>query len=348
MISFSDKIIISILACLLLLSTGFAGCIVKNNETPGQIPVIQKLINQALPGDIIHIPSGTYYENIIINKSITLRGESAVSTIIDGNHSGTAITITAEKVEVSGFTIRNCDSGYYDSGVYITANSTRISNVTILNNTNIGIYLEKSHHTSITDNTIYSSIMGIYIWQSSNNTINKNTILGNQNGIFLRISPNNIIEKNTIYNTTLYGFYTTHMSENNSILNNVFRWNNYSVYIGSPQCKVIGNILENNSVGINLKGSKGSVVYNNKLYYNNMGVFICCAANNNIIYYNTFIKNSKWDAYDPFNNQWDNGTVGNYWSNYTGFDSNNDGIGDIPYNITGGNGRDRYPLMKPT
>jgi hypothetical protein len=43
-------------------------------------------------------------------------------------------------------------------------------------------------------------------------------------------------------------------------------------------------------------------------------------------------------------NVWDNGAEGNYWSDYTGVDSNHDGIGDTAH-IIGGNNTDRYPLM---
>jgi hypothetical protein len=46
-------------------------------------------------------------------------------------------------------------------------------------------------------------------------------------------------------------------------------------------------------------------------------------------------------------NIWDNGTTGNYWSDYVGQDVNNDGIGDSPY-IINENNQDNYPLMEPT
>jgi nitrous oxidase accessory protein NosD len=47
-------------------------------------------------------------------------------------------------------------------------------------------------------------------------------------------------------------------------------------------------------------------------------------------------------------NQYDDGSEGNYWSDYKGKDADGDGIGDIPYMIYGTAGeQDDYPLMKP-
>jgi nitrous oxidase accessory protein NosD len=44
---------------------------------------------------------------------------------------------------------------------------------------------------------------------------------------------------------------------------------------------------------------------------------------------------------------WDNGSRGNYWSDYNGTDADSDGIGDTPYVIDVLN-EDRYPLMQST
>lgn len=46
------------------------------------------------------------------------------------------------------------------------------------------------------------------------------------------------------------------------------------------------------------------------------------------------ISNGWENAFDDgVDNQWDNGAIGNYWSDYSGKDTNDDGIGDTPYTI---------------
>ena len=67
-----------------------------------------------------------------------------------------------------------------------------------------------------------------------------------------------------------------------------------------------------------------------------------------MIYHNNFINNEQ-NAYDGCNNTWDNDypSGGNFWDDYNGTDEDEDGIGDTPYPIPGGDNDDRYPLMEP-
>ena len=71
-------------------------------------------------------------------------------------------------------------------------------------------------------------------------------------------------------------------------------------------------------------------------------------ASNNFVYHNYFINNSRQvsNFYGTETNSWDNGSEGNYWSDYNGTDTNEDGIGDIPY-VIDENNQDNYPLMSP-
>ena len=76
-------------------------------------------------------------------------------------------------------------------------------------------------------------------------------------------------------------------------------------------------------------------------------MYFCCGAQSNMMYYNTFKQNTEWNARDKVNNQWDNGSIGNYWDDYNGTDADGDGLDDTPYGISDGSNQDRYPLMNP-
>ena len=65
---------------------------------------------------------------------------------------------------------------------------------------------------------------------------------------------------------------------------------------------------------------------------------------NNRIYLNAFISNSAQDNGNA--NEWTHGGLGNYWSDYTGNDTNSDGVGDTPRFINP-NGRVESCLTEP-
>jgi hypothetical protein len=88
---------------------------------------------------------------------------------------------------------------------------------------------------------------------------------------------------------------------------------------------------------------------NNKFYRNNITDLLLRTSNNNIFFENNFVIDNFLSM--GGNNLWDNGTVGNYWSDYAARYPNasemgNSGIGDTPYVIDADN-VDYYPLMRP-
>jgi len=108
-------------------------------------------------------------------------------------------------------------------------------------------------------------------------------------------------------------------------------------------------IVKNSWYGILLRNSLSSgknFIMRNNICNNGLGLFL--GVKSNYIYHNNFIDNTR-QAWDNKNNTWDKGysSGGNYWSDYTGNDSDGDGIGDTPYPIPGGDNEDRYPLMEP-
>ncbi len=138
-------------------------------------------------------------------------------------------------------------------------------------------------------------------------------------------SSNNVISNNSIMNTTR-GINIEPEVENNTIHLNSISFN--------------GN-------AIRVQDATKNTIYRNLITFNDRGILLCCGSIGNLVYLNTFKNNSVWHGYDLFHNKWDNGNVGNFWDDYKGNDNDKDGIGNYPYNVTGGVSQDNYPLMTP-
>ncbi len=259
----------------------------------GNYSSIQEAIDSASNNDSIYVSNGTYFENIIITKSIDLFGEDKNSTIIDGNSSGTVIHILADFVKISGFTITNINptSQNEDDGIKIGSNYNTISDCNISSNSNYGLYLGEN---------------------TKNNIIKYNIFYNNKYSIYANNAKTNDISSNTFTSSADYGLYFDNDSNDNLISDNIFTENNYTIRI---------------------RGSEKNTIFKNLIMNNKYGLYLCCGAKNNLAYNNFFINNSNWNAIDALVNKWDNGIVGNYWDDYSGPDANGDGIGDIPYLI---------------
>ena len=122
--------------------------------------------------------------------------------------------------------------------------------------------------------------------------------------------------------------------------------NDVTVGVFSDNVGLEGFTIKNGTKGIMLNNSSKNTIKENTIINNNYGIYIDNKSTNNTIYQNNFIDNTK-NAYDLSTNFWNFSSNGNYWDDYIGSDENDDGIGDIPYNISGGDSQDMYPLMVP-
>jgi parallel beta-helix repeat protein len=226
--------------------------------------------------------------------------------------------------------------------LYGNINNTVIGN-TIYNHTWHGIHVEYSNNCIITKNNVYNNLRsGIYLFQSNLSTISENIAtyngkLGGHDGILIRESINNTISQNTVQFNYDDGIGLNFNCTNNSILNNVITNNGWAGIILFSECNdndLINNMITDNSWhGIYLSDSSDNDVIGNRIKDNIIyGVYILnLGCENNLFSYNFFIGNGR-NAYDDgWYNYWNSSTIGNYWDNYTGIDTNDDGIGDTPF-----------------
>jgi parallel beta-helix repeat protein len=238
------------------------------------------------------------------------------------------------------------------------------------NNEN-GIWLYNSNNNTISRNivrnnyreigSLYTEGSGIFLMESSGNTIEKNYVANNQFGINLRGTRYNIVHENTVHNNHYIGILLKY-SENCIILKNEVTYNANKtwwiftswggIFLFASSINVIeeNNVSNNYYNGLTLRSSYNNTIIKNLLKNNTeKGIEIPYdpMPGYNAIYYNAFLENGLNAEDNSSNNYWDNGINGNYWDDYTGLDTDDNGIGDVPYNITGSAGsQDNFPLMK--
>lgn len=213
----------------------------------GNYSSIQTAVDNASAGDTIYVYNGTYEENPIIDTSIVLIGENKHGTIITGDGNKFVVTLTADHIMLSGFTITNSQKKYPFAGLYINSDFNTISD-TILTENYYGIQLG---------------------YEACHNRILNNTIFHNrQCGIYFNHASDNILIGNFVSDHPVNGFGLYEFSNTNRIINNTFSHNRYSgVNIReSYQNQVIGNTFIQDEVGLHTPSPEYQTIINGNTF----------------------------------------------------------------------------------
>ena len=305
----------SLLTCFLVTT--------PNGKTIQSIGTIQEAINTAENGSTIQVPSGTYYEHVVINKTVSLIGEENFTSVVDGGNNGTVVEITANDVFITGFKVQNSGYGWDRNGIY----AHNVDNCTVKHNYlfNVchNIKIGFSHNSQVIENTINGTMIsptmyGIRIENSTNCIVAYNNVSDCVGSIHLQNATYCTVTRNYLFKDSqgirLYSPCTYNNITENTICNNT--------YDGMVSIMPTNNTLRDNR-----------------------------------IFHNNFINNTNPFIIQSNYNIWDDGypAGGNYWSRYNGTDLNkgayqnetgSDDIGDTPYAINTYD-KDRYPLMRP-
>ncbi|UCE73152.1 MAG: right-handed parallel beta-helix repeat-containing protein [Methanomassiliicoccales archaeon] len=255
-----------------------AGTIYVGGSGLGNESSIQAAIDLAIEGDTVFVydNSAPYYEDISVYKTINLVGENRDTTIIEGTWSTDVVNITADRVNVTGFTVKGSGGFPGDSAIELyDVVGCRVFNNTALSNVGYGIHLSSSKNNMIRANHILSnSQIGIRLLLSSNNNVTANEVISTYfNGIELLSSSKNNITGNTISNNVC-GIYLSSSSDNNITDNNVSSNEWDGIYLSSSSNNTIysNDVSENEQNGLFLASSQDNEVFGNN--FTNDGLFI--------------------------------------------------------------------------
>jgi len=256
---------------------------------------IQDAVDNASEGDTIRVWNGTYEENIVVDKSVSLVGNGSETTTIEGSGRDDVVRITADWVKIRCFTIT--ESGMGNKGVKIESNNITIQNSTCSNNDD-SIYLYYSNDCIIENNTSSNNGRGIRVYNSINCTITNNTCLNNDEGIFIYGSSDCTIANNTCSSNNKYGINLRYPS-NITIENNICHSNHlYGIRLRDSNNSTIVNntCTASNNNGISLRYSSNDTLENNICSNNDYGITLAYSYNGSITN-NTCSANNNYGIY---------------------------------------------------
>jgi len=197
-----------------------------------------------------------------------------------------------------------------------------LENRTIDNSEEVGVlYLVNCHNITVRNLNVTKNGHGIHFYNVTGSRVENVTAIENNYGICLQSSEQNVVSYS--YCRSNWVGICVQDSRNNLFESNRIEWGEK----GFSLVESSNNTLEGNSVLHTLYGIRVS------------------SSNFNRVFHNNFVQNDEQvDLLFSYQNSWDNGFEGNYWSTYNGSDLNNDGLGDFPEEIDDAN-TDLYPLL---
>lgn len=338
-----------------------AGNISVNHDSDSSL---SQALERAESGDTVYVNAGRYTTaNLVIDKPLVIIGRGMPTLDGDGQQEHILI-IRSDHVTVDGLRFINVGRSFLKELSAIRV--VRVRNVTIRNNvienSFFGIYFEHGAYSTVEHNTILGNFEreatsgnAIHVWKGNRMHIHHNRLEGHRDGIYLEFVDSSKIMHNHSLNNLRYGLHFM-FSNHDAYTDNTFESNAAGVAVmfskfirmhrnkfirnwGSASyglllkeiydAEITHNVFIGNSVGINAEGSTRINYRHNTLKGNGWAVKIAGACYENIFEANNFTSNAFDVSYNSKVN--DNRFDGNYWSEYTGYDLDKDGLGDVPY-----------------
>lgn len=340
---------------------------------------IQAAIDRAAPGDVIEIHRGRYVENLLIEKSLSLRGIDRPT--VSGGLKGDTIRITAEDVVIDGLIVSDSGDSLRDqnSGIYIWPGAHRavVRNCDLTYNL-FGLWVEQANDVLIENNVItgkreYRSPMrgnGIQLYNTRGARVFDNNVSFVRDALYVDVTHDAIFRGNKLHHSRYGTHYMNsyrNLWEDNDVWmnrgglalmevrdqvvrnNRVWANSDHGIMLRTIQDAVVeNNVLAGNARGFFIYDAEYNTLRDNLITDNIVGVHLWAGSKNNVVEGNDFIANREQVRYVGARDMVWGEESGNHWSNYLGWDRNGDGLGDVRYEANDLVDRLswRHPMMK--
>ena len=329
-----------------------------------KIKTIKEALLLAKNKDTIRIKKGVYKETKLnINKEIHIIGED--HPVIDGqNKTESIFSVKADNFTIAGLHFKNVGLSYTKeiAGIFVLKSTNFVIKDNKFDHVFYAFILQRTKYGVVQHNTITGNAKsetsagnGIHLWKCSHMRIEQNRISGMRDGIYFEFVSNSHISNNTSKNNVRYGLHFM-FSNHNEYHHNEFKNNGAGVAVmfskfikmhhntfhfnwGTASYGLLlkeiydadinDNIFEQNTIGINIDGCNRINYKNNHFIRNGWALKFTGGCYANIFEYNNFMHNAFDLSYNSRLN--DNKFEANYWSEYTGYDLDKNGIGDVPF-----------------
>ena len=328
----------------------------------------QALVDAAAEGSTLRPKPGLYAGPVHLTKKLIIEGNGQVT--IDGGDKATVFVLESSGNEIRGLHLTGSGSSHDtdDACLNVRGHNNTIENL-VIDNCLFGIDLKQSNNNILRGNRIRSKVAelgergdGLRLWYSMNNRIEENTVVDSRdmvawysNGnyflnnygsrsrysLHFMFSNGNVLEGNRFYDNSV-GVYLMY-TENTTMRNNVLSHSNGSTGIGIGFKEASSTLLENNEIIYNAVGLSADlspfqpdtkiILKNNRIAYNGIAISFNSSLEGYEVTGNTFEGNITNIAVAARGNARSNLWRGNFWDDYQGFDRNNNGVGDSPYQL---------------
>ncbi len=304
-----------------------------------------------------HLENGDGFQMCLGSGAVLQIKDSEIRTLGHEFWYG-GLRIRGARVTIENSLVRNAIINFFETESGWISGSVLERNFCAVN-------LEGSNNIVIEDTIIRDCVDGVIRGTGSNNIIRRNAITGAWGvGILIWEGVGNLVSENRIsgvkeeYAAIKAGRADSVVSDNivsgggvgiqtlerQTISGNRIANCSIGLDIGWNDSRIEGNDIADCAIGMRLSGNDHMVAGNTLSGCGEGLATENCA--DNLIYRNNFIGNGVQARQYNANNQWDDGTHGNYWSDYAGIDADGDGVGGAPY-LFDENGRDDLPSMFP-